>query len=381
MKKQDEKWSFDIAEEANNTGIIPWNDLLRLFPILLQLEKVEQNPHYHKEGNVLNHTKMVLEQLVVRGEWKKMDPYKRSVLMLSALFHDVGKMNKTIDEEGVLSSKGHSADGARMIRHILWDFNGGYKVPFLVREYVSSMSLLHMLPMYLFEKENPLYSVCASSYTVCNEDLRLLSISDILGRICDSNKKAMETNELFGMFCEENGCLNDRRFFLSDHSRFLYFFERKGHPDLNRYHDCKGTVHMMSGLPGAGKDYYIHNNLSSLPVVGLDDIREEMDVKVMENEGGVSQLAKERCRENMRKGQDFVFNATNLLKVTRARWIRLFNSYNYRIQIHYIEPSFDVLMKQNLNRDKPVPEDVVKRMFTKLEPPTLLECHDISFSC
>lgn len=369
-----DNWKFDIAEKAYNENKVDWDALIKIFPILINMESIKQSSNYHKEGNVLNHTKMVIDKLISNSEWRSLCSRDRSVLFLSALFHDVGKIDRTTEDIIGLTSKGHSSSGARIIRRILWDFEGGFKVPFDVREYVASMALLHMLPVYLLEKEDPLFSIYASSMTICNRDLSILAEVDINGRICDDISQSLSAVSLFGDFCIENNCYLSGKQFQSDHTRFMYFFNKTGHPDLNRYHDCKGKVHMISGLPGAGKDTYIKNNLS-LPVVGLDDLREEMDVKVMENEGQVSQLAKERCREYMRKGHDFVFNATNLLKQTRGRWIRLFNQYNYNIEIHYIEPSFSVLTKQNSNREKKVPEDVVYNMFKKIEPPTLLECH------
>lgn len=371
-------WAFDIADRAYEQRSIDWDALLRLFPILDVMKGIEQSPKYHREGNVFNHTKMVVEQMIESDSWRIQDRYSRSILFLSALFHDVGKIDKTIEEDGVLTSSGHSASGARLIRQILWDYDGGLKVPFEVRECVTSMALLHMLPVYLLDKEDPLFSVCASSLTVCNRWLAILAAADTIGRICDysDTNDSLSAISLFSDFCKENDCYLNCKVFQSDHTKFLYFFEGKGHPDLNRYHDCKGTVHIMSGLPGAGKDTYIKKNLA-LPIVGLDDLREEMNVKVAEKEGEVSQLAKERCREYMRKGQDFVYNATNLIKHTRGRWIRLFNQYNYRIEIHYIEPSFTTLMRQNLGREKSVPEGIVRVMFRKIEPPTLLECHNL----
>ena len=364
-------WSFEIADRVHSGEIIPWDELCKLFPILEEMKSIGQSKEYHGEGNVFNHTKMVVESLVGDFEWLDLSKQNASALFLSALFHDVGKIETTVEEKGVFSSSGHSAKGARIVRNLLRDV-----VPFEIREYICNMVLLHMLPVYFIEKEDPLYSICASSYTLINRDLDILANADCNGRICGNNN-SLDAIKIFGDFCEENECLEFPKRFLSDHSRFLYFFERKGHPNLNRYHDCKGTVHIMSGLPGAGKDFYIKKNLSHLPSVGLDDIRDEQGVGPLDGSGRVYVEAKERCRQNMREGKDFVFNATNFLKQTRARWIRLFNDYNYRVEIHYLEPLFSVLMKQNLSREKKVPEGIVGQMFEKLEPPTLLECHKL----
>jgi predicted kinase len=211
--------------------------------------------------------------------------------------------------------------------------------------------------------------------------LAILSRADTKGRICKDNKQAEMTIDLFKDFCMENGCLAQSKQFLSDNARFAYFFERVGHPDLDRYNKGKKIAHVMSGLPGSGKDFYLHKNLVDLPVVSMDDIREEMGVSPTDNQGTVSQVSKEKCRELMRKDVHFVFNATNFVKETRARMIRLFRQYGYVVHIHYIEPSFETIKKQNKNRNRVVPETIIEEMFTKLEPPTLLECHKLSLNC
>jgi predicted kinase len=131
----------------------------------------------------------------------------------------------------------------------------------------------------------------------------------------------------------------------------------------------------MSGLPGSGKDTWLARNRTDLPVVSLDDIRGELDVEPTDDQGTVVQLARERCREFLRARTSFAFNATNILKQTRQRWIDLFVDYNARIELVYLEPPFDRLLRQNKNRQNPVPEQVVRKLASKCEPPTWTECH------
>ena len=92
------------------------------------------------------------------------------------------------------------------------------------------------------------------------------------------------------------------------------------------------------------------------------------------------QLARERCREFLRAGTSFAFNATNTLRQTRGRWIDLFADYHARIELVYLEPPFDTLLRQNKTRTNAVPEQVVRRLAEKCEPPTWTECHRLSIS-
>ena len=76
-------------------------------------------------------------------------------------------------------------------------------------------------------------------------------------------------------------------------------------------------------------------------------------------------------------GRSFAFNATNILRQTRRRWIDLFADYDARIEIVYIEPPLPVILGQNARRDRPVPERVIRELADKCEPPTVAEAHSL----
>jgi len=44
-----------------------------------------------------------------------------------------------------------------------------------------------------------------------------------------------------------------------------------------------------------------------------------------------------------------------------------------------MEKPFDVMMKQNKNREKVVPEGIVREMFSRLEVPNWDECNNLVF--
>jgi len=364
---------------------INWDAIIEMWPILASLENVDQSPIYHKEGNVLIHTKMVLECLVGNLEWRDIADEPKMTLFLAAIFHDLGKLTATKYENGNITSKGHSAAGARMARKCLSNYdlglmNGNKKAPIIpwqMREDVCTLTLLHLNPFYLVDHKDPVSFVTSSSWTLRNDYLRILCEADGLGRITEGYSDALERLDLFESFCEENGCYDTKKLFQTDETRFRYFFERKGHPDFHIYDDTVGTVYMMSGVAGSGKDTVANEQYSQYPMVSLDNIRKEIGIKSLDNQGPVLRKAKEDCKVQMRLKADFVFNATNITKHTRAKWIRLFRKYKYKICIIYVEPTFDVILKQNNSRDDAIPEHAVRKMFKDLDPPTYLECHDL----
>jgi tRNA nucleotidyltransferase (CCA-adding enzyme) len=84
------------------------------FPELEVLQYTEQNPDWHPEGNVYNHTKMIIDNAAqlkhnLPKEWQR-------GFMYGTLLHDVGKA-VTTDEE--LRSLGHDEAGVEIARRFL----------------------------------------------------------------------------------------------------------------------------------------------------------------------------------------------------------------------------------------------------------------------
>src|SRR5690606_5547495 len=165
--------------------------------------------------------------------------------------------------------------------------------------------------------------------------------------------------------------------FATDHARFTFFRQREPNLHYVPHEEFSCTVALMSGLPGSGKDTWLFRNRNELPVVSLDDIRGELGVEPTDDQGRVAQLAHERCREYLRSGTSFAFNATNTMRQTRGRWLNLFADYNARIEVVYLEPPFEDLLVQNKARSKAVPEPVICKLADKCEPPTWTECHSL----
>jgi predicted kinase len=182
------------------------------------------------------------------------------------------------------------------------------------------------------------------------------------------------------MLAEEHECFDKPYPFGNERARFEFFRHKEPNLHYVPHENYRCTVTMMSGLPASGKDTWLAAQRSDLPVVSLDGMREELGIEATENQGKVAQLARERCRELLRAGTSFAFNATNLLRQTRQRWIDLFADYEARIEITYLEPVLSVIFGQNKRRQRVVPEDVIVRLANRLEPPTWVEAHGLVMS-
>ena len=302
-------------------------------------------------------------------------PHEQTVLLFTALFHDSGKpLTSQVDPgTGRITSPKHAVKAEHLARSILRDLG----CDLTTREEIARLVRFHGRPAFLLEKPEPNHEVVSLSWLVSNKLLYLFALADTRGRKTVEMSRPEENLHLWKLVAEENGCFDQPYPFANDHARFLFY--RQERPNLHYVpfegHRC--TVTLMSGLPGSGKDAWLAANRPDLPVVSLDDLRGELDVEATDDQGEVIQVATERCREHLRSGRSFAFNATNILRQTRRRWIDLFADYDARIEIVYVEPPLPVILSQNARRDRPVPERVIRELADKCEPPTFAEAHSL----
>jgi len=73
------------------------------------------------------------------------------------------------------------------------------------------------------------------------------------------------------------------------------------------------------GPPGSGKDTWIQQHLSGVPVVSLDAIRVSFGAAPTGNHCSAIQAAREQARALLRDNRGFAWNATNLSRFRRDR--------------------------------------------------------------
>lgn len=352
---------------------VPW-DALQGFDWVRALEPCPQDPVHHAEGNVWIHTRMVLETLAGMPAYRALSADDQAAAYLACLLHDVAKpMTTKTEEDGRVTAKGHSRAGEMYARRLLWELGA----PFGLREMVCGLIRYHQIPFYLIEREDA-QKVAAEVSLACRADLlAIVAEADIRGRICQDLQKVLDNIELFRTFCQDEGCFTGPRRFASDHTRVVYFRSEGRHPDVEAFDDSRGEMILMCGLPGAGKDTYVREQLGDLPVVSLDDLRAEMEVDPTDNQGSIVQAGRERIREHLRRRERFVYNATNINRQRRGPILGLAADYNVRARIVYCEAPMEKLLAQNRARAGRVPEAVIRRMSERWEIPSLTEAHAV----
>ncbi|MGG7176242.1 HD domain-containing protein [Clostridium paraputrificum] len=165
---KDEKPSVYL-NEAKNKGLFDAVPFLWL----KNLEKVDQSPKHHPEGNVWIHTMMVVD----KGAKERKDSRDKRALMWALLLHDIGKAKTTKLRKGRLTSYDHDKvgeeEGRKFLKFFIDDNNFIDKVVKLIRYH------MHLL---FISKNMPYGDIEGMKKEADLHELAIVFASDRLGR-------------------------------------------------------------------------------------------------------------------------------------------------------------------------------------------------------
>lgn len=187
---KDEQPSFYFNEFSKNP-------LFEEYPLkwLNKLKQTEQSPRHHPEGNVWNHTMLVLDEAAnVKNESND-----KKVFMWAALLHDIGKPDTTRKRGGRITAYDHDKAGAELARKFLLEFmdNGEFieKVVVLVRWHMQILFVVNDLPFADVKKMKKQSDI---------KEIALLGLCDRLGRLGADRGQEERNIKLFIEKCNEN---------------------------------------------------------------------------------------------------------------------------------------------------------------------------------
>ena len=160
--------------------------LKEYFPELEATIGVLQNPKFHPEGDVFEHTMLVIDA-AARLRGRAEEPLN---FMLSALLHDLGKCVATqVQEDGRITAYGHEVLGLELVERQLRRITNCERT----LRYVRNQAELHMRPNMLYgaqsrkKKTRQLFDM-----SLCPNDLILLSRADASGKLDEPYREENE---------------------------------------------------------------------------------------------------------------------------------------------------------------------------------------------
>lgn len=133
-------------------------------------------------------------------------------------------------------------------------------------------------------------------------------------------------------------------------------------------------VIVLIGVPGSGKSTWAASQKAT--VLSSDQMRltlsgDETDQTI---HGKVFAAMRYLLRQRLVIGeQDTIIDATNIRRKDRKAWIQLALKFGARPEAVYFNLSLEEALRRNRKRSRVVPEDVIRSMFSKLQPPGLDE--------
>ena len=129
-------------------------------------------------------------------------------------------------------------------------------------------------------------------------------------------------------------------------------------------------LYTMVGLPASGKSTFANKHKECV-IVNTDDIRQEIlgDWRNQDKGDLIFKIAYERIGEALNSGHDVIFDATNVQRKYRKK-IFQFNAEHVAV---YMNVDVEECKRRNALREHRVPDEVIDRMASRLQVPTIDE--------
>lgn len=131
---------------------------------------------------------------------------------------------------------------------------------------------------------------------------------------------------------------------------------------------------LMSGVAGSGKstwaNNYAKNNINTL-ILSTDEIRQNLfhtQYPNRESEKIIRKTICDRAREAASQNINVIIDSAVVKNKSIMRWYRQLNSYFKIKELVVIDTPLEKCLQQNRQRERHVPEDVIREMYSFKEP-------------
>ena len=361
---------FNPYDESLLEIDIHW-DYIYSIPEFAALKTLHQSPKWHSESEfVSGHVERVANECKSWIECKhNLDEEFAVILMMSALFHDIGKATTTFfkESDNMWHHYGHEVESEKITRRILWDL--GYRL----REKICGIVRWHMEPFNIIRSKDPVSKIIDLQNKVYSlRSLYYVKKFDMRGsRSADPELTKFDSILLdsFADICMSLNCFHSKN--------NIDEIKKKIHDLTNK--KPKITVEMYIGLPGAGKDTAIAASMSDgkdRAIICRDDIRVELGfceegekyLGTNDEENKVTEVFNRKLKDAAESGKVIVLNNMNNRKKYRDAYKQMLKDYNVCWKYIYVEASE---LNKNIERRKgQIHELAFRKMVETFEFPT-----------
>jgi tRNA nucleotidyltransferase (CCA-adding enzyme) len=187
---------YDEAPSKYFNSIIQSRIFENTYPLTMlgDLMSTPQSTVYHPEGNVWNHTMMVVDEAAKR----KRQSEDQNAFMWAALLHDIGKAPTTVLKKERITSYDHDKVGRKLSIEFLKEFRCSEN--FIKK--VSAIVRWHMHTLYVVKKL-PFADIKGMIEEISVKEIALFSLCDRLGRGFITEEKIKNIEEDIKNFKEK----------------------------------------------------------------------------------------------------------------------------------------------------------------------------------
>ncbi len=137
----------------------------------------------------------------------------------------------------------------------------------------------------------------------------------------------------------------------------------------------RGRLHLLVGPAGCGKTTWAAEHLAEALTVSSDRMREELTGDPADQ--GQNYLVFQRCMDRvrgyLREGLEVTFDATNYSEQLRSMPVQAARWSGAEIVSYFFDVALTDVLMRNRERERSVPEGIVRKQHRLLDPPALYE--------